>query len=79
MTILEFLRDNWIDLLCILFCFIHTISSVIHARLTGKKITALCNLCGSPLLENEEHSCSLSSTQLHALTAFVASLKNSKE
>lgn len=80
MTFLDFLQSDWIcPLLCLIFCLIHTIGQWIHAVKLGKKIDSVCEKCGSPVISDEEHTCSLSNTQLKALTAFVMALKEKEK
>lgn len=76
MTFLEFLQsDSLCALLCFVFCVVHSIISIFNARRLNKRISALCDKCGSPVIEGESHDCVLNTTQLKALSAFVAELK----
>lgn len=66
---------DWIHVSCFAFCVLHSIVEFFRARKLNKKVESLCKDCGSPVIEGEDHSCSLTSTQLKALTAFVMELK----
>lgn len=61
--------------LCFLFCLIHFIVQCVHAKKLNKKITALCEKCGMPVVEGETHDCvELDEAQLKLLSEFIASL-----
>lgn len=76
MTFLDFLQsDSLCTLLCLIFCVLHSIVSFVNTHKLNKRVTALCDKCGSPVIEGESHDCVLNTTQLKALSAFVAELK----
>lgn len=60
---------------CALVCCVNCFCSFLRARKTGKQIERLCEKCGVPVVENEQHSCALNSEQLTALELFVASMR----
>lgn len=82
--ILELFSSEWFWRgLCAALCLLHVLISVVLHRRTGKKIKSLCQKCGLPEYDDEPHECSpstlLTSTQLKALSAFIAALKAAKE
>lgn len=70
---------DYIHIGCLAFCVLHSIFEFFRARKLNKKVEKLCQDCGSPVVEGEDHQCLLTSTQLKALTAFVYELQNSNK
>lgn len=70
---------DYIHLACLALCVFHSIFEFFRVRSLNKKVDHICDTCGSPVVENEEHTCSLTSTQLKALTAFILELKKSSD
>lgn len=70
-------------LLCFVYCIIHTVVQCIGACKLNKKITSLCEKCGSPVVEGDSHECderkkvllkSLSDSDIKALYNLLDSL-----
>lgn len=70
-------------LLCLIYCIIHSVFQIFNNRSLDKKITKLCEKCGEPVVENENHECdvrrevlfkSLSDSDINALYALLNSL-----
>lgn len=53
-----FFLENFDVILCIICFFAHLVVSIVHAIKLNKKITALCEKCGSPVVEGVKHDCS---------------------
>lgn len=70
---------DWFHIACLAFCVLHSIFEFFRACRLNKKVEKLCQDCGSPVIEGEQHDCVLTSTQLKALTAFVLELQRSKK
>lgn len=75
--------DWLLPLFCFSYCIFHTIVSCVNAVKLNKKITSLCEKCGLPIVENEEHSCdekrklllkSLSDSDINCLYSLLNSL-----
>lgn len=67
-----------LDVLCIIFCFLHVAVSFFSNLSLKKKVTGLCEKCSQPVYDGLPHDCDLSSEQLKALVSFVLSLKENK-
>lgn len=69
------LMDILCPVLCFAFCLVHSIISSIQSHKLNKRILALCERCGAPVVEGERHECpELTSDQLSALVEFVNSM-----
>lgn len=74
--------DNLYDYICaavcLFTCAFHLIHSVVSSLKLNKRIDKLCEKCGMPVVEGEEHLCSLTPEQLDKIVALVVSLKGDK-
>lgn len=75
----DFIINNLDFFVCGCFCFIHLIVGIISSISQNRKIERICNKCGSPVLEGENHTCTLSYEELSAIVAFVRDLKGDSE
>lgn len=73
---MDFFYDLIGPLLCFVFCLINSIVEFVRSKKLNKKIVAICDKCGVPVLEGDTHECKkLSEEQLVLLSRFLASLK----
>lgn len=76
---IDFIINNLDLILCVGVCILHLIIGVISAIVQNKKISKICDKCGSPIFEGEKHTCSLTYEELSALVAFVKDFKGDNE
>lgn len=69
--------------LCFVYCIVHTVLQCVASIKLNKKITSLCEKCGVPVVEGENHVCdqkrkvllkSLSDSDINALYNLLNSL-----
>ncbi|UPW41621.1 hypothetical protein [Peromfec virus RodF8_38] len=65
--------------LAVLGYVVHFLVTLVFSIKNNRKITKLCDKCNIPIVEGEEHDCSLSSEQLLKLVDFVKSLKDGND
>lgn len=69
----------WYDIICsvvcVVFCLIHLISNYVSSRKLNNKIDLICNNCQQPV---SDCSCTLTSSELSALTEFIRVMKEPK-
>lgn len=66
------------EIVCIVVCLAHAVIGWLRGRSTDKKISALCDKCGMPVIDGVKHDCELSAEQLEKLVNFVKSIKEVK-
>lgn len=67
-----------IEIVCVSFCALHFLISLISGLVQNKKIKKLCEKCYQPVFEDEVHKC-LDDNQILKLVEFVSSLKVDKD
>lgn len=66
---------NYLEICCLVFCFLHFLFEIIVSFIQGRKIKRLCDKCGFPVYENVDHNCQLSESQLSKLVDFISDIK----
>lgn len=69
--------ENYVELCCLGFCFLHMIISFVQSFIQHKKVKSLCEKCLHPVVEGEPHECSsvLNSEQLELLVKLIDTFK----